>query len=1103
MDHLPTPFNTSGPPIEIPFVADIPWDSGDFASFPSRHGFAVTLDGDLDLDRINTERLASLLQSWLYFGFLSEILEINVRKKIFRRVRPAYSTKPVAVILNSSCLTPLIETWSKTIRRQNSRSFILSSRKEVENLVAMRDKVRTQFNRLLRTCDLVAQHSTGCPYPLPEILLSILILCNTLVLCGELDIQNERNRPVVAMSVSLIGRQMIDGGWCRAIVDHASKKYYISDFYFLSRVKPPAVPWIRHKTCSKFQCRANNVSKGPYQNRHVTKNCPCHLIHIDGDNKTKLFKIIKGGGVPLIKIRELVSGSVKLEVREYKPSVSYFAISHVWSDGLGNPDANALPLCQLRKLAKSLGELRSCNFAWSLFSGSVWFWMDTLCIPPAEEGTPDFELRLDCIDRMASIYASAQRVLVLDYGLQQVRLGACLHAEVLAHLICCAWNQRCWTLQEGALGRYILFQLSDGFVDSSGHFYTRLREHKTFMLFRMLKSWQPFGGVSKKFERSLKGRFLSSLNDTLRGMENLSATYSFAQAWNAMNGRSTTKPNDTHVVLANLLGFHAYQLSELPEKDRLKAIIMNSKFIPRSLLYNTGNRVIQQTSEGQRWLPVEINSMKLSGGPQMEVKPEGFIICPKKYIQGFRDSLGEGRVQSYLKKTRAIMKSSLPGLIVFSLPIAEESGPVWIRCGSLTKKSSHSLMDLFIRVDLFRLTSHKRYDPTIFKESCVLIDEEEGNELLSKAGTTYRGALLHVRRSTKVLSQFGTQHPILARLPFRLSHHAESIFRYLSSTRRGNLSTSQPSRSHTGAHDEVFHAVYDCPARVTIYSEKTLKKKVRKSVSDIRYERLNPQFEDSAQDLLFPPPWERGHDQYDVSRITMPPPSVIQDDCRLEKSRHMDIYLQTHKTHKGFSSDAECAIRFPQDWKLIMETSATKLDMPLVQRPHPRFDRGSTPNSPLLWTACVLRALPPIIVLIIVSVFTFTSVHKSAYYVGPKICIIGYGVSTIILIFYANFFLIVLVWQLALFYILIIIMNGWSRPTMPAWIASFVGIPCLVISLTVVSFFSVRIGHKYWLSTFDRDWRPENTNWWLRPFSLWNSGKRLMKLKKQSSPQEP
>lgn len=43
------------------------------------------------------------------------------------------------------------------------------------------------------------------------------------------------------------------------------------------------------------------------------------------------------------------------------PEIPYIAISHVWIDGLGNPNANSLPVCQLARLRHLVEEVLS-NF---------------------------------------------------------------------------------------------------------------------------------------------------------------------------------------------------------------------------------------------------------------------------------------------------------------------------------------------------------------------------------------------------------------------------------------------------------------------------------------------------------------------------------------------------------------------------------------------------------------------------------------------------------------------------------------------------------------------------------------------------------------------
>ena len=109
MDHLPTPLNASDLTTEIPFVADIPWDFQDFETFPTWIGFAVDGDGQILLDMISPTHLASLLQSWLYFGFLSEIFGTKLRREDFCRLRPANLTKLAGAVLDSTNLSRLIE----------------------------------------------------------------------------------------------------------------------------------------------------------------------------------------------------------------------------------------------------------------------------------------------------------------------------------------------------------------------------------------------------------------------------------------------------------------------------------------------------------------------------------------------------------------------------------------------------------------------------------------------------------------------------------------------------------------------------------------------------------------------------------------------------------------------------------------------------------------------------------------------------------------------------------------------------------------------------------------------------------------------------------
>jgi hypothetical protein len=99
----------------------------------------------------------------------------------------------------------------------------------------------------------------------------------------------------------------------------------------------------------------------------------------------------------------------------------------MWTDGLGNPEHNTLPTCQVRRLADllqtlgdtELGKAAKPEMPQKLGKSrvTVEFWLDTLCIPVE----PQFQVHRDLyIHQIHKIYLAAAGVLVLDPDLQQL-----------------------------------------------------------------------------------------------------------------------------------------------------------------------------------------------------------------------------------------------------------------------------------------------------------------------------------------------------------------------------------------------------------------------------------------------------------------------------------------------------------------------------------------------------------------------------------------------------------------------------------------------------------------------------------------------------------
>src|SRR5436305_9259220 len=127
---------------------------------------------------------------------------------------------------------------------------------------------------------------------------------------------------------------------------------------------------------------------------------------------------------------------------------------HVWSDGRRNPKHNSLPVCQLRAICSSVQEL-SVSSPSETKPNTVWFWMDTLCVPLHSQAA-----RNKAITLMAKTYSEAEHVLVFSRELLQIPLPVTPH-EAFVRIFLSKWMTRLWTLQEAALAKCLAFQFSD------------------------------------------------------------------------------------------------------------------------------------------------------------------------------------------------------------------------------------------------------------------------------------------------------------------------------------------------------------------------------------------------------------------------------------------------------------------------------------------------------------------------------------------------------------------------------------------------------------------------------------------------------------------
>lgn len=150
--------------------------------------------------------------------------------------------------------------------------------------------------------------------------------------------------------------RMIAAGWCPHQVKHLSRSYDLKTFRYLTTLQYTRPE--KHDRCtSHSSCVAYHADLTSYETQHTHDLCNCSLIAIPSE---QLAKVIRSGGIPLIRFMdgyEPVVYSYDIEVVPRKRAHHYFAVSHVWADGLGNPSKNGLYACQMKRLRSTFKKL--------------------------------------------------------------------------------------------------------------------------------------------------------------------------------------------------------------------------------------------------------------------------------------------------------------------------------------------------------------------------------------------------------------------------------------------------------------------------------------------------------------------------------------------------------------------------------------------------------------------------------------------------------------------------------------------------------------------------------------------------------------------------
>lgn len=390
-------------------------------------------------------------------------------------------------------------------------------------------------------------------------------------------------------------QRLLDDGWCPNLVKRLRTDLGIEGLYYASLTNFASVDR-SHDICTDSACVAYNHVEGEiYLFQHSIQHCPCRVEHCshladscicsEPSNMTtaasEAAAVVEKGQTPLLSLVKEDSG-LKIRVTPFSRGIKYVAISHVWSDGMGNPYRNSLPLCQIQALHYFVGRAR----ANPTDSDPAYFWIDTICVPRAPDA-----LRWAAIAAMRDTYRNAECVLVICRELSTISLPS-TPDEVLVRIFRSKWMTRLWTLQEGALAARLAFQFADHAID-----YDHLDDLMIAAISDVATISRLVGNRANLSLSSITSIISSNSSEGAQGDERENI---YSSLWSALRHRATSRRSDEAICAAILLGVNLGPVLDSPNEKKMEAFWTNQDQVPTGILWVNGPRM---NIDSLHWAP--------------------------------------------------------------------------------------------------------------------------------------------------------------------------------------------------------------------------------------------------------------------------------------------------------------------------------------------------------------------------------------------------------------------------------------------------------------------------------------------------------------------
>ncbi|KAI4233150.1 MAG: hypothetical protein L6R40_007151 [Gallowayella cf. fulva] len=633
MEHLHLPRNLAIPgPDPVPCVCTDDYDDQPFLSYPIRQEKAYILDAAVELQYragvvISTPigELEAFVQTWLFFGLLKEILRDRITAS--QLINHDDSMAAPQRRLNTTSLIPILQNWVDQV--QSSEDSEGQKQAQYDHLAqclqiafcvlyAIRYPTRRDFNRQvmlsIASSGELLTAATNQAYSIRDFGLANKCPGTWSYLFHE-----------DSVSIELMKRH----GYCPSEINLIRNSFItLSTIHFLAWMDR-SDPATTHERCEDSRCVLRDRNKGsddkaPFKAKHRIDSCYCPGVTVD---IAKVINILSHDGLPALRfIQDQPFEEIRLEVVEAfpYPASRFVAISHVWSDGLGNPESNSLPECQIRRildLVKAFFDVPTSEERpdVKILSQDVLIWIDTLLVPIEPP-----EAKAMALAKMQQPYTDAAIVLVIDASLYKIHSLGPDPIEKSLFILTSPWMRRLWTLQEGALAARIYFQFRDVAVNLRNLYNRVMGLYNADISYQYLAL--DIGNVYGKL-RNFFHSYISTAGPDL------------ATAVEALEGRSVTEAADEPLLIAGLLQLDLGKILQVPDRasrmQRLWTLMPSApKGIPMKTIFRDEPKLSQK---GFRWAPHTFLGFRDERGVSLSTKfsdelparltPDGLEVC--------------------------------------------------------------------------------------------------------------------------------------------------------------------------------------------------------------------------------------------------------------------------------------------------------------------------------------------------------------------------------------------------------------------------------------------------------------------------------------------